>query len=135
MLRIHLKSNDVGLAAIRLTFFASSPKSLEWGDPKQLPDKHILGYAVIARVTQGSQHKVTFMLESVVRPPSVVIIPEGDEIFIAPITNYYLHNSKLFETILGTQKQFRTFALPGSFFAQQNGLTSVCALCFFKNCG
>ena len=52
MLRIHLKSNDVGLAAIRLTFFASSPKSLEWGDPKQLPDKHILGYAVIARVTQ-----------------------------------------------------------------------------------
>ncbi len=127
MLRIRLKSNDVDLTAERLTFFASLPGSREWGDTKQLPESHILGYAVIVKVMEGTQHKVTFMLESVVRPPSVVILPQDEEIFIAPITNYYLHNSKSFETILGTQEHFRAFALPGSFFTQQNGLTSVCA--------
>jgi len=127
MLQIHLKSNDVYLTAERLTFFASVPESLEWGDPKHLPESHILGYAVIVKVMEGTQHKVTFMLESVVRPPSVVSLPKNNKIFIEGITNYYLHNSKSFETILGTRERFRTFALPGSFFTQQNGLTSVCS--------
>ena len=126
MLRIHLKSK-VDLTAERLTFFASLPKPQEWDSTKLLPDDHILGYAVIVKVKEGTQHKVTFMLESVVRPPSVLIIPEGEGIFIAPITNYYLHNLKSFETVLGTQKQSRSISFDGSFFAQQNGLTSVCA--------
>ena len=126
MLRIHLKSNVV-LAAERLTFFASLPESLEWGDIKQLPESHILGYAVIVKVMEGTLNKVTFMLESVVRPPSVVFLPQDNGIFIEGITNYYLHNSKTFETILGTQERFRTFTFLGSFFTQQNGLTSVCA--------
>jgi hypothetical protein len=128
MLRIRLKSNDVDLTAERLTFFASLPGSREWGDTKQLPESHILGYAVIVKVMEGTQHKVTFMLESVVRPPSVVFLPKDNDIFIIEgITNYYLHNSKPFETILGTREKSRTFTFPGSFFTQQNGLTSVCA--------
>jgi hypothetical protein len=126
MLRVRL-GTDVDLTAERLTFFASLPESLEWGDSKQLPESHILGYAVIVKVKEGTQNKVTFMLESVVRPPSVVILLKNGEIFIEPITNYYLHNSKSFETVLGTQEHSRTFALPGSFFTQQNGLTSVCS--------
>jgi hypothetical protein len=127
MLQIHLKSNDVDITAERLTFFASLPGSLEWGEPKQLPESHILGYAVIVKVMEGTQHKVTFMLESVVRSPSVVILPKDEEIFIAPISNYYLHNSKSFETILGTQEHSRVFKMTGSFFTQQNRFTSVCA--------
>jgi len=127
MLQIHLRSKGVYISAERLTFFASLPESLEWGNREQLPDSHILGYAVIVTVKEGTQHKVTFMLESVVRPPSVVFFSRDEEIFIEPITNYYLHNSKTFETILGIQECFRPFAFPGSFFAQQNGLTSVCA--------
>lgn len=127
MLRINLKSNDVDIIAERLTFFASLPLSLEWGDKKQLPENHILGYAVIVKVMESAQHIVTFMLESVVRPPSVVFLPQDNDIFIEAITNYYLHNSRSFETILGTHEESRTFSFTGSFFAQQNGLTSVCA--------
>jgi hypothetical protein len=126
MLQVHLGSNVV-FTAERLTFFASLPESLEWSDPKQLPESHILGYAVIVKVMEGTQHKITFMLESVVRPPSVVFLLKDDDIFIEGITNYYLHNSRPFETILGTREKFRTFIFPGSFFTQQNGLTSVCA--------
>lgn len=114
MLRINLNSTDVDLIAERLTFFASLPLSLEWGNKEQLHENHILGYAVIVKV-KNAQHKITYMLESVVRPPSVVFIPQDNDIFIEGITNYYLHNSRTFETILGTQEQSRNFCFSGVF--------------------
>lgn len=128
MLRIHLKS-DVDLKAERLTFFASVPESLRWKSLKKLPDIHLLGYAIIVKVIQPGQSDpmVTYMLEAVVRPSSVVALLPNKEIFIESITNYYLHNSKSFQTILGTRKYVRIFTLKGSFFTQQNSLTSVCA--------
>lgn len=118
---------SVGLTATRLTFFRSLPPSLKWDEPNELPDDHLLGYAVIATLELPKNKYKTYLLESVVRPPSIWVRDTEDRISIEPITNYYVHNRRNFETHIGTKEKSRTFTLPGSFFAQQNNLTHVCA--------
>ena len=117
----------VDLTATRLTFFRSLPSSSKWDDPDELPDDHILGYAVIATLKLPCDQYKTYLLESVVCPPSVWLPTEKDRMAIEPITNYYVHNTREFETTIGTKEKARTFTLTGSFFAQQNGITHVCA--------
>lgn len=123
------RNQPVDLKAIRLTFFCSLPESLKWDDAELLPENHLLGYTVIVKLKSPSQPQsfCTFMLEAVVRPPSVVFVPDQSDILIEPITNYYLHNTQQFHTTIGTQKLSRTFSIRGSFFTQQNQLTSICA--------
>ncbi len=117
----------VSLTATRLTFFRSLPSPPKWNDPDKLPDDHLLGYAVIATLKLPDDEYRTYLLESVVRPPSIWIRDAEDRISIEPITNYYVHNRKTFETNIGTKENSRTFTLTGSFFAQQNDITHVCA--------
>ncbi len=117
----------VSLTATRLTFFRSLPSPLKWNDPDKLLDDHLLGYAVIATLELPGDKYTTYLLESVVRPPSIWVRDTEDRISIEPITNYYVHNRRNFETHIGTKEKSRTFTLPGSFFAQQNNLTHVCA--------
>ena len=117
----------VSLTATRLTFFRSLPSPLKWNDPDKLLDDHLLGYAVIATLELPGDKYTTYLLESVVRPPSIWVRDTEGRISIEPITNYYVHNRRNFETHIGTKEKSRTFTLPGSFFAQQNNLTHVCA--------
>ncbi len=117
----------VGLTATRLTFFRSSPSPSKWDDREKLPDDHLLGYAVIATLELPDDEYRTYLLESVVCPPSIWVHDEEGRFSIEPITNYYVHNRRTFETNIGTKEISRTFTLTGSFFAQQNDLTHVCA--------
>ncbi len=117
----------VGLTAIRLTFFRSLPPSSKWDDQEELPDDHLLGYAVIVTLELPDDKYTTFLLESVVRPPSIWVRDAKDRISIEPITNYYVHNTRDFETTIGTEGKSRPLTLTGSFFAQQNDITHVCA--------
>ena len=121
--------HEVSLEATRLTFFCSSTESKRWDDEDALPEDHLLGYAVVVNLESLSDQRFpkTYMLEAVVRPPSVVLHLEGNEIFIRPVTNYYVHNVAEFETVLGRPPTARRLNLTGSFFTQQNGLTSICA--------
>ena len=118
---------DVGLTAKRLTFFRSLPASSRWDDIEELPNNHLLGYAVVVTLTPPNDERTTYLLESVVRPPSVWVHDVDHRISIEPITNYYVHNTRDFETIVGTKDLSRTFPLRGSFFTQQNNITHVCA--------
>ena len=120
-------NQKIGLTATRLTFFRSLPSPSKWDDPKKLPEDHLLGYAVIATLELPGDKYTTYLLESVVRPPSIWIRDAEDHISIEPITNYYVHNTRDFETTIGTEKKSRTFTLMGSFFAQQNDISHVCA--------
>ena len=117
----------VGLTAIRLTFFRSLPPSSKWDDQEELPDDHLLGYAVIVTLELPDDKYTTFLLESVVRPPSIWVRDAKDRISIEPITNYYVHNTRDFETTIGTEGKSRPLTLTGSFFAQQNDITHVSA--------
>lgn len=118
---------SVGLTATRLTFFRSLPPSSKWDDPDELLDDHLLGYAVITTQELPGDKYRTYLLESVVRPPSIWVRDAEDRISIESITNYYVHNRRNFETNIGTKEKSRTFTLRGSFFAQQNDLTHICA--------
>ena len=118
---------NIDLTATRLTFFRSWPPSSKWDDPRELPDDHLLGYAVIATLRLPNDQYRTYLLESVVCPPSIWLSVEKDRMAIEPITNYYVHNTREFETNIGTRAKSRTFTLTGSFFAQQNDITHVCA--------
>ena len=120
-------NQNVILTATRLTFFESLPPSSKWDNPEELLDDHLLGYAVIATLELPGDKYTTYLLESVVRPPSIWIRDAEDRISIEPITNYYVHNRKIFETNIGTKENSRTFTLTGSFFTQQNNITHVCA--------
>lgn len=112
----------VRVTATRLTFFSSCPGSRQWNDHQELPDDHLLGYAVIATFHLPKRSKRTFLLEAVVKPPSM---PYKNE--FEPVTNYYIHCARRFQTSIGPEGSSRTFPLTGCFFTQQNGLTSVCA--------
>ena len=120
-------NQNVGLTATRLTFFRSLPSSSKWNDPDDLSDDHLLGYAVIATLELPGDKYTTYLLESVVRPPSIWMRDAKGHISIEPITNYYVHNRRNFETNIGTKENSRPFTLTGSFFAQQNDITHVCA--------
>jgi len=85
-----------------------------------------LAYAVIVTLLFPDNSRISYLLEAVVRPPSVVV-PMDDELFIKPITNYYVHNINKFETTIGAENDSKTLTLTGSFFSQQNRRTSVCA--------
>lgn len=117
---------SVDLVAKRLTFFRSLPSSLEWDDKSVLSSYDLLGYAVVVTLVPLNDDCTTYLLESVVRPPSVWVNKAG-RISIEPITNYYVHNTRHFKTTVGTRERSRTFHLGGSFFTQQNNITHVCA--------
>ncbi|MFH1097394.1 MAG: hypothetical protein ABH886_09200 [Candidatus Desantisbacteria bacterium] len=119
----------VDLKAIRLSFFCSFPEDDGWKNEKRLPNEHLLGYAVVVSLILPDNSHRSYVLESVLRPPSVVIYNEQDKQppFIQPITNYYVHNVRKFETVIGTSDNPRKIPITGSFFSQQNDLTHVCA--------
>jgi len=118
---------EIQLDATRLTFFSAPPDFLSWDSPEEYFEKHVLGYAVIVTMIMPDNHPNTYLLEAIVRPPSIILFDENKEPFIEPVTNYYVHNVREFFTTFGTKKSPKHLSIKGSFFSQQNTLTSVCA--------
>jgi hypothetical protein len=121
--------STVNYHATRLTFFCSCPTSKEWDDPSILPENHLLGYAVIASFALPDGTQKAHVLEAVVIPPCTLNQKalETSEFKYESVPNYYVHNIRHFKTILGTETNHREFIILGTFFTQQNSLTSVCA--------
>ncbi|MDI6736723.1 MAG: hypothetical protein QME42_11140 [bacterium] len=123
-----LCEGKVDLKARRITFFCSFPQDDKWKDSDILPDEHLLGYAVVITLILPNRKCYSYVLESVLRPPSVAVWDkQNKQQVFEPITNYYIHNVREFKTMIGTSEQSRIIPISGSFFSQQNGLTSVCA--------
>jgi hypothetical protein len=118
---------EVELEATRLTFFCSPPDCLKWDAPKKTFEKYILGYAVIVTLKFQKKYHGSHLIEAIVRPPSIVLLEKDKDPFIEPVTNYYVHNVKKFLTTIGTGESPKALSIEGSFFCQQNNLTSVCA--------
>jgi hypothetical protein len=118
---------EVKLDATRLTFFCGSPKLLKWNAPNEVFEKHVLGYAVVVTLKPQGQCPSSFLIEAVVRPLAIVFPKKEEDPFIEPVTNYYIHNAKKFMTTIGPKESHKELSIPGSFFSQQNGFTSVCA--------
>lgn len=118
---------EVKLDATRLTFFCGQLDLSEWDTHKENFEKYILGYAVIVTMVMSDNSSNTYLLEAIVRPPSIILFDENKDAFIEPVTNYYIHNVKKFLTTIGTEESPKHLSIEGSFFCQQNTFTSVCA--------
>lgn len=123
--------DTVEMEAIRLTFFCSDTEKITWNLSDDELEKYLLGYAVIVILTLPDSDVKIHVLEAIVRVPSVILWDrENNTPFFESITNYYVHNVRDFKTTIGsngTKKNRRTLSIKGSFFTQQNGLTSCCA--------
>jgi len=113
--------------ATRLTFFASLPGSGSWRDEQELPGDNLLGYAVVVALRLPNNKSRTFLLESVTKGHVVSYEMPDHRVFNFEVPNCYVHNSRTHKTCLGTSTDNRTFTIDGTFFTQQNDLTSVCA--------
>ncbi len=118
---------DIEFVATRLTFFCIPHDKLSWEVSPETFEKYVLAYAVIVTFTLPDNHKFSHILEAVVRPPSVVLTEEIKEPFIETTTNYYVHNTREWLTSIGPKEDTKALKITGSFFSQQNTLTSVCA--------
>src|SRR5437899_2939500 len=122
--QVRTNGGAIGLSATRFTFFRHLPAQMDWRD---LTGKECLGYAVLLTLTLPDNSKRCYILESVVRVPSIWLPAANGAIEPRDVTNYYVHSCKQFETVVGTSAQHFTFEVTGSFFCQQNDLTHVCA--------
>lgn len=114
----------VTVKAIRLTFFRELPSTDDW---RALAGKEILGYAVLLAMGLPDGTTRHFILESVIRIPSLWIPDGAGGNLVRNVTNSYVHCCREFETVIGSQNEAIPFRLTGSFFCQQNDLTHVCA--------
>lgn len=112
----------VGLKAVRLTFFRNGAAGGSWRNVSE-----ILGYLVLVGLTLPCGTTKCFILESVIRVPSIWIPDGNGKPTVTSVPNYYVHCCREFDTVVGTKQEHLDFKLVGSFFSQQNGLTNVCA--------
>jgi hypothetical protein len=98
--------DGIKLDAARLTFFSAPNEFLNWDKSEEYLSKHILSYAIIVTMVLSDNTFNTYLLEAVVRSPSIVFLKEEDKDtpFIEQVTNYYIHNVRKFETTIGSQK-------------------------------
>jgi hypothetical protein len=107
--------------AVRLSFFRSLPKA--W---QEVTSKDLLGYAVILELRRGGKKWMSYVLEAVVRPPTIFVRLPNGQVRPESVSNYYVHCTRPFDSVIGTQLESVPLELEGSFFCQQNGLTHVC---------
>jgi len=123
-----LAGQNVTARASRLSFFRSQPK--DW---RQLTSQDFLGYAVVVEMRRNGKrlkHKkkpVVYVLESVVRPPTLFLECADGRPRPKSAGNYYVHCIRTFPTLIGKTDDNLPLCLEGSFFCQQNALTHVCA--------
>ncbi|MFX0203218.1 MAG: hypothetical protein ACFFCW_44510 [Candidatus Hodarchaeota archaeon] len=123
--------------ATRLSFFADVGKG-DWRH--QDCRKGILAYVVLITLGFPEEHFAvrvgsktinikdkTYIYEAVVAFPAKHKKQRDGTIAKVPITNYYYHCGNTFTTVIGTKNDYVRFKLSGTYFAQQNSLTSVCA--------
>lgn len=122
--------NTLKAEAIRFTFFRAIPGIDDWEGLRSKRDeaeKALLGYAVLLKVFGATENggNVSYILEAVVRTPS----KWRDALPAQGVCNYYVHCSRSFPVTVGEKADGGSIALKvwGSFFAQQNGITHVCA--------
>jgi hypothetical protein len=89
-----------------------------------LPDESFLGYAILVHLNTPAGAAVSYILESVVCELGLPRPGDGYLQDRKPLLNNYLHVKGVFRCEVGRDRQYE---LCGSFFCQQNTITSVCA--------
>ncbi len=122
----------VDLEPLRMTFIAKDVADAS--DAGHLEDADFLASATVINYKKPDGHWKSYLFSAIVSEPRIVAHPTFGNL---PLLNNYLHVRRVFNAEVGVGKGVtRTFKIRGSFFCQQNGLTSVCAhaaLCMTVN--
>ena len=119
-LTTRLQNPQLKCVPYRLTFMTES--LTEESQLSGVPDSAFLGYAVLNNLPTGDPKipVYTYVFESVVREPGRFM--EKTKSW-EPLLNNYLHVQRAFRCYVGG----KDYTIPGTFFCQQNTVTSVCA--------
>ncbi len=124
--------DEVEKQAYKLTFVSEKVSSLE--EVQNISDHNFLSSAIIINFKDPSIGWRSYLYIAFVTTPK---INDHPEIGTLPLLNNYLHIYKRFKcSVSVSDKDNREYNLTGTFFCQQNGITSVCAhasLCMIIN--
>lgn len=116
----------------KLTFISDKVSSLD--EIQKIEDHSFLASAIIINFKKASGEWRSYLYSAFVTTPKIKDHPDIDTL---PLLNNYLHIYKSFKCSVSiSDKDNREYNLTGTFFCQQNGITSVCAhasLCMIIN--
>lgn len=107
---------------IKITFLLKPASTIS--DLHALADEDFLGYAVVVDLELAQGQFFSYIFESVIREPGIRVPSADGGVAWLPLLNNYLHVKKTFNSTVAVEK---CYALCGTFFCQQNTISSVCA--------
>ena len=125
-------NQSVEVIAHRITFISEEISNIE--DCSKLKNESFLSSAIIINFKDPAEGWKSYLFSSVVTIPKIKNSPKCGDI---PLLNNYLHIYRAFnrEIIISDNNRIE-FSIIGTFFCQQNSITSVCAhasLCMVLN--
>ena len=124
--------DKVEIEPLRVTFVTKD--IADPSDAGRLEDDDFLASAIVMNYKKPDGHWKSYIFSAIVSEPRIVAHPRFGNL---PLLNNYLHVRRVFNAEVGKGKGMtHTFRIRGSFFCQQNTLTSVCAhaaLCMTVN--
>jgi hypothetical protein len=115
--------HKVHLEPLRVTF-----TTRDIADPSEanhLEDIDFLASALVINYKKADGQWKSYVFSAIISEPRIIAHPKFGNL---PLLNNYLHVRRVFEAEVGIGKgRMHAFKIRGSFFCQQNGLTSVCA--------
>lgn len=113
-------------SVVRLTFLINKIK--DSAEIERVDERNFLGYAIIINAKWIEKRKIqrkSYMLRSIISLPRTTL---GNPPERLPLFNTYFHVYRRFECAIGVgNNNVRNYSIMGTFFSQQNSLTSVCA--------
>ncbi len=113
-------------SVIRLTFLTKRIK--DSNDIERVDEKDFLGHAIIINARwrkKGETQRKSYMLRAIISLP---VTTYGEPPERLPLFNSYFHVYRSFECVVGLDNNnIRSYSIIGTFFSQQNSITSVCA--------
>lgn len=126
---------ETNFSAFRFTFMSAAVPAAE--DIREVPSSCFLASAILINLEDPRRNQwKSYLFKAVVAEPHIVNHPRfrditkgaGDHCAQLPLQNYYLNIHKTFKCELNYEENSsHTFEIKGTYFCQQNALTSVCA--------
>lgn len=115
-------SRNIKIRAHKFTFLNKEIKNLK--EIPQLKDSSFLSSALIINFTDRNGKWKSYLFKAIVSIPEINYAEFGT----IPLLNYYLHIYKTFRCKVSiSEYDIHEFNIIGTFFCQQNSVTSVCA--------
>lgn len=119
-IRARVGTNAIRLESFRLTF---ARKDRSECHIEQMDNDDFLGYVIINTMHLPKNKSLSYVFESIIREPARYRPGANGKRQWIPLLNNYLHVKRTYKCSVGGHD----YKISGTYFCQQNGITSVCA--------